>query len=273
MNKFSGKNNYYGPLKIEENNGDNIIPVNHNIEDNITLDFTDPKNTLGKLYEDLENAINHRTPMFLWSKERHINKITLDNEYMLHLKRKIEILREVSSEFIHFQVDTIFSIEQIKSEVKDKRITIEHYFETKELQHLINKLSLKAQAEALKSTTIELQINLDEKRAKVDSIVADNERKRAENESIKTQNELRKMMMGKVDFSSFPPKYLSDLLLALSGINISFSQYEMSDWYNELLKNLGEAKAKKSWAEVDDFINSAEFRKWKNDRAKGDAEL
>jgi len=37
--------------------------------------------------------------------------------------------------------------------------------------------------------------------------------------------------------------------------------------------NMEKTKAKKAEAEVEDFMNSAEFRKWKNDKAKKDAGL
>jgi hypothetical protein len=118
------------------------------------------------------------------------------------------------------------------------------------------------------------QVELDRKIAENERIRVDNKKIKAETKSIKTQNKLRKLVMSKINFDNFPHAYISDLLVALSDINIkSFSQFEMEERLNKIYERMENTKAKKAEAEVDDFMNSAEFRKWKNRKAQEDAGL
>ncbi|MDR3609983.1 MAG: hypothetical protein P4L27_05440 [Ignavibacteriaceae bacterium] len=273
--KKVAKNNYYGEPKPIESlvvKSDNLSETQDAIQEKNTWDFT--KMTIEKLGKELESSINNHTPIFLWSKERLNNKIRLDNDKQILILEKIQNLRAITKEFSQLQADAIFSEQFIKYLVAEKQIEAEQIL--KELvathQFRINTINTN-----IKLTTSQIdhdQIEKDRKRAENERTIAEVEKIRAETDTIHTQNELKRLVMSKINFDNFPPAYISELLAALSNINIKpFSQFEMEEKLKDIYFNMEKTKARKAEVEVDDFMNSAEFRKWKNDRAKRDAEL
>ena len=75
--------------------------------------------------------------------------------------------------------------------------------------------------------------------------------------------------MSKIDFNNFPPAYISDLLIALAGISMkSVGDFEMDERLRNMFERMEKSKVDKAEAEVNDFINSAAFKKWQFDIEK-----
>lgn len=285
MPDFVAENNYYGkPLNDDEENRLPEILKPKGLSDsfinnNEVLDL--PKMTIQNFYDELQTTIEKRSPMFLWSKERANEKLRLDNEKQILIFNKIQNLRAIAEEFLKLKAEAIFSQEFIKNLIAEKRMMAEQYFESAVAEHRKKLTAIKTEIDLNSSLVDHDQIAKDRKRAENEAIRAENlikyaqaDKIKAEAQSIQAQNELKTMIMSKIDFSSMPPVYTTYLLSALSGLNAeAFTDLDIKEKLKEVFINLEETKAKRAQAEVDDFINSAEFRKWKNNRAKEDAGL
>ena len=262
MSKFVGKTNGYG----------SSLPVKVNSETDKVWDFT--KITCEQLGKELASTLNSRTPRFLWSRVRRNEKIRLDNENLAFIFQKIQFLRTIVPELDQLQADVVFSSEIINNLVEGKRAEAERNFQIAVANHKLFLTETKSKIDIANSLINHDQVELDRKIAENERIRFENKKIKAETKSIKTHNKLRKLVMSKINFDNFPPAYISDLLVALSDINIkSFSQFEMEERLNKIYERMENTKAKKAEAEVDDFMNSAEFRKWKNRKAQEDAGL
>jgi len=237
--------------------------------------------SIDNLSKILQSTINSRTPFFIWSRERQNEKIRLDNEKQNLILDKISILQSTITDINQLKADIFFSAEYINNLIADKKMRAEHYFQLAIAQHKESLTGIKVNIDLTNSLVDHDQIDKDRKIKTNQGIDADNAIKlaqarklQAEAENMESLNELRKIVMSKIDFDNFPHAYISDLVIALSGVNMkTFSQFEMEDSLNKIFERMENAKARKAEAEVDDFMNSAEFRKWKNDKTRRDGEL
>ena len=233
--------------------------------------------SLGNFSNLLQKSLEKRSPIFLWSKERQNKKIQLDNEYQLLILEKIKNHRLVADEYSRLKADEIFTPEFIRNLIANKRMEAEHFFEKAIAEHRVYINTMKVEMDLKTSLVDHDQIEKDRKIAENERIRAGNESVRADNlikyaqadkikaeaESIKSQNELKVMVMGKIDFNNFPPAYISDLLIALAGLNMkSFGDFEMDERLRNMFERMEKSKVEKAEAEVKDFMNSAAFRKW-----------
>jgi len=230
--------------------------------------------SIQKFTDELKTSLNKKAPMFLWSKRRQNEKILLDNEKQVLILNKIQNLRAIGDELVHLKAGAIFDEEYIQLLVADKRMLAQQYFEKTIASHRLflteTKSAIDLANERIKHDFIDQQTKIKQ----YESIDADNAIKLAQAESIKIQNELRRIVMKKVDFENFPPVYTTYLLAVLSGVNAeAFTDLDIKEKLKEVYIDMEKSKADKARAEVDDFINSAEFKKWKNDRTKKDAGL
>jgi ribosomal protein L17 len=283
MNKFIAKNNQYGEPKEEIERLPESIKkkniVDSYINDDDVLDL--PSMTIQELSNQLQFSIGKGSPMFLWSKRRENEKQLLDNEKQTLILNKIQNLRAISDEFNRLKADIIFSQEFMKNLIANKRMEAEQFFETAVATHSLNLTRIKTEINLNNSLVNHDQIELDRKKAENERIRAENlityaqaDKLKAEAESIRYKNELYGLVIGKINFDNFPPVHLTYLLSVLSGFNTeAFTDLDIKEKLKDVFINMEETKAKKAQAEVDDFVNSAEFRKWKNDQAKKDAQL
>jgi actin-related protein len=301
--KFVGKNNYYGKPKVVDETlpttTPNNLPVKVNNNDekkkNIIDTFFHEDDALklanfsvGEFSNELEKSISANKRMFLWSKRRENEKIRLDNEYQVLLLEKIRNLREHNREVNLLKADAIFSEEFILALIAEKRMEAQHIFELAVANHNLVLTKTKTEIDLNVSLVEHDNIEKERKRkenaaidadtkiklAQADKASAEAEKIKADARSIDTINDLRVLVMSKIDFNNFPPRHLSRLLAALSRINPDFLTHaDLQDRLDDIFVDMETAKAKKAHAEVDDFINSAEYRKWKNDQAKRDAGL
>lgn len=283
----SGGLNYGVPKKQQ----DEIVVKNTSviesfIKDTDAIDLSN--RNIGGFYNQLQESINKKTPMFLWSKERQNNKVRLDNEYQILILEKIINLRAISEEYNRLQADEIFSGEFIRNLVANKRMEAEHYFEKAVAAHRVELTKMKVDMDLTNSLIDHDQIEKDRKiaeneklRAEAEAIRADNlikyaqaDRIKAESDGIRRKNDLFTMVISKINFDNFPPVHLTYLLSVLAGFNVDvFNDLDIKEKMKSVWVDMEDTKRKKAEAELDDFINSAEFRKWKNDQAKKDAGL
>ncbi len=283
----SGGLNYGVPIKQE-----NSIATKNNsviesfIKDSDVIDLSN--RSIGNFHNQLQESVNKKSPMFLWSKERQNNKIRLDNEYQLLILEKIRNLRAISDEYNRLQADEIFSGEFIRNLVANKRMEAEHYFEKAVASHRVELTKMKVDIDLTNSLVDHDKIEKDRKIAENEKLKAEAEATRADNlikyaqadklkaeaESIRNKNELYGLVISKINFDNFPPVHLTYLISVLSGFNAdAFTDLDIKEKLKEVYINMEETKAKKAQVEVEDFMNSAEFRKWKNEQAKKDAGL
>ena len=288
MTDFIAKNNYYGdPLPENDNQSlDKRITTKKSMIDEFIkdTDIIDLSNrNIGNLHDLLQSSINKSSPMFLWSKNRQNNKVRLDNEYQLLILEKIRNLRLISDEYNRLQADQIFTGEFIRNLIANKRMEAEHFFEKAVASHRVELTKMKVDMDLTNSLVDHDQIEKDRKIAENERIRVQNEAIRADNlikyaqadkikaeaESIKSQNELKVIVMSKIDFNNFPPAYISDLLIALAGISMkSVGDFEMDERLRNMFERMEKSKVDKAEAEVNDFINSAAFKKWQFDIEK-----
>jgi hypothetical protein len=262
MDDFVAKNNYYGEPREDKPNE----------ERSKTWDFT--KITCEQLGKELEKTMNSRTPFFIWSRVRRNEKIRLDNENLAFIFQKIQYLRATVAEFSQLQADAIFSSEFVNNLVEGKRAEAERNYQKAVADHQLYLTETKSKIDIANSLINHDQVELDRKIAENERIRIENKKTKEETKSIKTQNKLKKLVMSKINFDNFPPAYISELLVALSDINIkSFSEFERNEKLNDITVNMEQTKVRKAQAEVEDFMNSAEYRKWKNRKAQEDAGL
>lgn len=269
MAKFSGKLNYGTNLPVKKDESVSRAEINL------------PELNIQQLYDELQGSINSGTPMFLWSRKRQNKKIELDNEKQVMIFQKIRYLRNLSDEYLRMKADIIFSEEYLGYLVDENKMKAEQYFQLMIAEHQLELTKMKSEIDLTNSLLDHDIIEKNKKRIINDGLFADNEIKlaqaeklKAEADSLKTQNELKRIVMSKIDFDNFPPIYTAYLLSILSGVSSeTFTDLDIKEKLKDVFINMEETKVKKAQAEVDDFINSAEFRKWKNDRAKKDAGL
>lgn len=293
---FVAKDNYYGKRKednITSSDSDDIFnsiinPVKKRtsvidsyIDEGESFDLSN--NNIQSLHDRLQKSINNRTPIFLWSKKRNIEKIRLDNEYQLLLLDNIRGLSLLSNEYNLLQADKFFTEEMIKNTVANNRREAKDQFEKAIAAHKLSLTETKSNIDIINNKIIHDQVDIDRKntendklKAKAEATRADNlikyaqaDKLKAEAESIKSQNELKVMVMGKIDFNNFPPAYISDLLIALAGLNMkSVGDFEMDERMRNMFERMEKSKVDKAEAEVNDFVNSAAFKKWQFDIEK-----
>lgn len=264
-----------------KNTGKPKSVINNFINEDEVIDLSNY--SLGNFSNLLQKSLEKHSPIFLWSKERQNNKVRLDNEYQLLILEKIKNYRLVADEYSRLKADEIFTPEFIRNLIANKRMEAEHFFEKAIAIHRVDITKMKVDMDLTNSLIDHDQIEKDRKIAENEKLKAEAEATRADNlikyaqadkikaeaESIKSQNELKVMVMGKIDFNNFPPAYISDLLIALAGLNMkSVGDFEMDERLRNMFERMENAKVSKAEAEVKDFMNSAEFRKWQFDRDK-----
>jgi hypothetical protein len=290
MSNNSGRTTNYGSkLPVKSNNSsvnksERSDAVNRYFKEGDALKLSDTP--ILDFSADLQSAINSGTPMFLWSKTRLNNKIRLDNEKQILILEKIRNLRAINTELYLLKADEIFSEEYILNLVAEKRMQAEHIFEAAVATHRLRLTKIKSEIDLTVSLTEHDQIEKDRKRAENEKLIAEAESIRAGNllkyaqadkikaeaESLRSKNDLYALVVSKIDFNNFPPVHLTYLLSVLSGFDTnSFSDLDIKEKLKDVMVNMEETKFKKAEAEVNDFINSADFRKWKNDQARRDA--
>jgi len=261
MSKFVAKSDYPG----------SSLPVNLKGFDlsNLTID---------NLELQITKTINSKEPFFIISKRRQNERIKLDNEKQSFILEKIQTIKETLTNINQLKASLFLSDEFVANLIADEQMRAEHYFQLaianhkKSLTKIISEIKLTENEinhdNALLGQEIKINEGID---ADNEIKIAQAEKLRAEADSIKTQTELKRMVMDNIDFSNFPPAYISELVTALSGVNVrSFSEFNMEEKLNDIYERMGETSARKAEAEVNDFVNSAEYRKWKNDQAKKD---
>ena len=294
MRNRSAKNIYYGEPKPSELSNKLLGNTDINkksiidefIKDSDVIDLS--KRNIGNFHDQLQQSINKKSPMFLWSKERQNNKVRLDNEYQLLILEKIRNLRAISDEYNRLQADEIFSGEFIKNLVANKIMEAEHYFEKAVASHRVELTKMKVDIDLTNSLVDHDQIEKDRKIAENERIRADNYVKYAEGDKIKaeadhirikSQIEYTKInminkAMEEIDLSEFPPAFKTFIFTSFLNVDVSqMTQFELQENMKEFIFQQARAETDRKTAETEDFKNSAEFRKWKNDRAKKDAEL
>jgi hypothetical protein len=280
----SGSLNYGVPAKRDnlspgESNKTSII--NSFVKDSDVINMSE--RNVGKFHDQLQESINKREPIFIWSRNRRNEKIRLDVEYQSYMLQKISNLRLISDEYNRLQADDIFTEEFIRNLVANKRMEAEHFFEDAIAAHKVSLTDKKVKIDLTNSLIDHDQIEKDRKIAENERIRVQNEATRADNlikyaevdkikaetDSITAQNELRRIVQNKIDFNKFPPAYLSDLLSALSGLSIKpYSEFDFDQKLKNIFERMENARASKAEEEVRDFRNSAEFRKWQFDQDK-----
>lgn len=244
MSKFIAKNNYYG-------------------EKNDSWDFT--KITLEQLGRQLEKSINSREPFFIWGKERQNEKLRLDNEKQLLILDKIRTLRNISSEFSQLQADAIFSQEFIDNMVADKRMTAEHFFEKALAEQKLILAKLNSDRVLIENSVAHDMLNIESKQIQI-------KESRAKAERIELINDLLRTLKDKISSENLQPVFYTYLTsLFLSGDGSQVSDLDMKERLKEILIKQENIKADKAAVEVEDFVNSMEFKKFKNELAKKDA--
>lgn len=295
-NDFIGENNYYGRPKEDESiikYNDNNFPMT--INDSNPSDVLDFSDSLAKLAQDLDVAINKKTPRFIWLKERQNNKIRLDNEYLVLLKEKIGYLRSLSEEFLQFHAEAVFSQEHLNNLLLDRRLSAKRYFEDQELQFLIQKLSLEQQAIAIRKAEKELDINLDKSKAEIEQIRADNAIKLAQAdklnsdslkiaaeaklidaqaEALREKSIIAKLAIGEIKFSDLPKSHQTYIFVNYLNTDATkLNDFDIQEKLKDIVIQQAKAEADKKEAEADSLRADVTAKEFLNKERKGKSGL
>lgn len=225
-----------------------------------------PDISIQKFYDELKTSIDRKTPRFLWSKERLNNKIRLDNDKQLLFLEKIRILRETIPEVNQLKADIFFSDEFVINLIANKRREAEQSFQLSIANHKKALTGIKVDIDLIISTIEHDQIEKDRKKL-------ENDKLRLENEALKSKNDLHNLVVSKINLDKFSPTQIIYFYSVLIGQNVdAFNDLNIKEKLDEFKIKMTEEEFRKFQAEVNDFINSAEFKKWQFNRDKKAAE-
>ena len=273
MSKRAGSLNY-GMVPRDNNNfTSNTKPlgaIERFVKDTDIIDMSDK--TLDVFYDDLQKTATKRQPIFIWSKKRRNEKIKLDVEYQSFILEKISNLRRISDEYKRFKADQIFTEEFIRDLVADNRMAAKHHFEKAIAEH---ELTITQNVVAIKIANNLVDhdnIAKGKEQKIVEGIDAQNRITNAQAISIETNNDIKKIIRDKMAIGEITPSEATNLLSVLSGNSMnSLNDLEFLKKLNDLKLKIENLNADRQEAELKDFINSSEFRKWKYNQSKKDA--
>ena len=166
MTDFIAKNNYYGEPK-EEDKKLPVVPENKKsvidsfVRDSDVINMSN--RNIGTFHNQLQESIDKREPIFIWSRNRRNEKIRLDVEYQSYMLKKISNLRLISDEYNRLQADAIFTEEFIRNLVANKRMEAEHFFEIAIASHRVTLTKMKVDMDLTNSLVDHDQIEKDRK--------------------------------------------------------------------------------------------------------------
>ncbi len=268
----SGSLNYGVPAKRDnlspgESNKTNII--NSFVKDSDVINMSE--RNVGTFHDQLQESINKREPIFIWSRNRRNEKIRLDVEYQSYMLQRISNLRLISDEYNRLQADDIFTEEFIRNLVANKRMEAEHFFEDAVAVHKVNLTHKIVEIKLTDSLTEHDQIEKDRKKAENERIKIENEELSARVEEIKSITKMRDKIIDNFDPSTLDQKHISQIVInsILPGSNIQ--DFDFQNGINESTLKSEEAKAEmlKQQAE-EQKIKVEELRKKKewNDKKR-----
>ena len=220
------------------------------------------QDNLGNLYNDILRSINLQEPIFLFSKENQVHRISLNVEKQKLILEQIKGLKEISEAWMDIKVQEIFSPEYWKYLLLDKVESAKELFNIKREERLtiIN-------AEQAKRKDIALIHR--EKEVLIKGLELANDLISEEIKEKKIKTELIENLKNSIDFKNLSETYQSALIATYLNANASeLNKLDMQAGLKNALEQQAQAEADKKKAEAERAKSENKAFDWKIERDK-----
>ena len=242
-------------------------------QDDLAADFGFYQDKITNLFDGLNSSINSDEPFFIWSRERQIRKMELNNQKQVLILNQIQTLKDIADEFMQLKAQAIFSAEYIKNLVEEKYLLAEQYFERKKEEHLTIIRAEQAKREHIGHDLSDREIAQLKEKAIIRRLNAEADKVEAEVREANARVDLIKLATGEINFSELPKSYQTYILTTFLNADANkLSDFDIREQMKDVIIQQAKAEADKKTAEVDGIKTKNASDEWKFGRDKKSVE-
>ncbi len=242
-------------------------------QDDLAADFGFYQDKITNLFDGLNSSINSGEPFFIWSRERQIRKMELNNQKQVLILNQIQTLKDIADEFMQLKAQAIFSAEYIKNLVEEKYLLAEQYFERKKEEHLTIIRAEQAKREHIGHDLSDREIAQLKEKAIIRRLNAEADKVEAEVREANARVDLIKLATGEINFSELPKSYQTYILTTFLNADANkLSDFDIREQMKDVIIQQAKAEADKKTAEVDGIKTKNASDEWKFGRDKKSVE-